>query len=54
MAATMSTHRTQVQWASGLNVLAAIWLFIRPSPSTHTVRWWRTTSSSVSSSASWL
>ena len=28
MAATISTHRTQVQWASGLNALAAIWLFI--------------------------
>jgi len=23
-----STYRTQVQWASGLNLLAAIWLFI--------------------------
>jgi hypothetical protein len=28
MAAEVTTHRTQVQWASGLNLLAAIWLFI--------------------------
>ncbi len=28
MAATINTERTQVQWASGLNVLAGVWLFI--------------------------
>jgi len=27
-ATTVNNHRTQVQWASGLNLLAAIWLFI--------------------------
>ncbi|MBN9120744.1 MAG: SPW repeat protein, partial [Planctomycetes bacterium] len=28
MAATISTHRTQVQWASGLNLLVGVWLFV--------------------------
>jgi hypothetical protein len=28
METTVNTHRTQVQWASGLNFLAAVWLFI--------------------------